>query len=107
MVKVGVKKDAYDAIRSATVVAAGLNKLDKVIGTLEAGKLADVIVVDGDRAGRSRRDRAGQDDVPRRQADGMTMAASQTRLMQSLSRRDPVARTSLSQQDARRGRQAA
>ena len=48
MVKVGVKKDAYDAIRSATVVAAGLNKLDKVTGTLEAGKLADVIVVDGD-----------------------------------------------------------
>jgi len=46
MVKVGVKKDAYDAIRSATVVAAGLNKLPQV-GTLEAGKLADVIVVDG------------------------------------------------------------
>ena len=46
MVKVGVKKDAYDAIRSATVVAAGVNKLPQV-GTLEAGKLADVIVVDG------------------------------------------------------------
>ncbi|MCZ8102867.1 MAG: amidohydrolase family protein [Burkholderiales bacterium] len=48
MVKVGVKKDAYDAIRSATAVAAGVNKLDKLTGTLEAGKLADVIVVDGD-----------------------------------------------------------
>ncbi len=48
MVKVGVKKDAYDAIRSATAVAAGVNKLDKQTGTLEAGKLADVIVVDGD-----------------------------------------------------------
>jgi len=48
MVKVGVKKDAYDAIRSATAVAAGVNRLDKLTGTLEAGKLADVIVVDGD-----------------------------------------------------------
>jgi imidazolonepropionase-like amidohydrolase len=48
MIKVGVKKGAYDAIRSATAVAAGVNKLDKQTGTLEAGKLADVIVVDGD-----------------------------------------------------------
>jgi imidazolonepropionase-like amidohydrolase len=47
MVKVGVKKDPYDAIRSATVVAAGLSKLDARVGTLEAGKLADVIVVAG------------------------------------------------------------
>ena len=43
----GVKRDNYDAIRSATSVAAEINKLDKKIGTLEAGKLADVIVVDG------------------------------------------------------------
>ncbi|MBP8291597.1 MAG: amidohydrolase family protein [Caldilineaceae bacterium] len=47
MVKVGVKKDNYDAIRSATSVAAQINKLDKKIGTLETGKMADVIVVDG------------------------------------------------------------
>jgi imidazolonepropionase-like amidohydrolase len=47
MVKVGVKSDAYDAIRSATAVAARVNGLDKEIGTLEAGKLADVIVVAG------------------------------------------------------------
>ena len=47
MVRVGVKKDNYDAIRSATSVAAQINKLDKKIGTLEAGKMADVIVVDG------------------------------------------------------------
>lgn len=47
MVKLGVKKDNYDAIRSATAVAAGINRLDKKLGTLEAGKLADVIVVDG------------------------------------------------------------
>ncbi|WP_210483861.1 metal-dependent hydrolase family protein [Microvirga antarctica] len=47
MIKVGVKKDAYDAIRSATIVAARMSKLDSKIGTLEAGKLADVIVVDG------------------------------------------------------------
>ncbi len=50
MVKLGVKKDNYDAIRSATSVAAVLNKLDKKLGTLEAGKLADVIVVDGNPA---------------------------------------------------------
>ncbi|MDE1156543.1 MAG: amidohydrolase family protein [Acidobacteriaceae bacterium] len=47
MVKVGVVKDNYAAIRSATSVAAKMNKLDAKLGTLEAGKLADVIVVDG------------------------------------------------------------
>ena len=47
MIKLGVKQNNYDAIRSATSVAAQINKLDKTIGTLEAGKLADVIVVDG------------------------------------------------------------
>jgi imidazolonepropionase-like amidohydrolase len=47
MIKLGVKRDNYDAIRSATAVAAQINKLDKKIGTLEPGKLADVIVVDG------------------------------------------------------------
>jgi imidazolonepropionase-like amidohydrolase len=47
MVKIGVKRDAYDAIRSATAVASQINKLDKKVGTLEAGKLADVIVVAG------------------------------------------------------------
>ena len=48
MVKIGVKADNYDAIRSATSVAARMNRLDDKLGTLEAGKLADVIVVDGD-----------------------------------------------------------
>ena len=48
MVKIGVKKDNYDAVRSATAVSAKLNKLDQSLGTLQAGKLADVIVVDGD-----------------------------------------------------------
>jgi imidazolonepropionase-like amidohydrolase len=47
MIKLGVKRDAYDAIRSATVVPAKIHKLDQKIGTLEVGKLADVIVVDG------------------------------------------------------------
>ena len=47
MVKVGVKRDNYDAIRSATSVAASISKLDGRIGTLAAGKDADVIVVDG------------------------------------------------------------
>jgi imidazolonepropionase-like amidohydrolase len=48
MVKIGVKRDAYDALRSATSVAAGISKLDDSLGTLEVGKLADVVVVDGD-----------------------------------------------------------
>lgn len=48
MVKVGVKKDNYDAIRSATSVAAQINRLAAKLGTLEAGKTADVIVVNGD-----------------------------------------------------------
>jgi imidazolonepropionase-like amidohydrolase len=47
MVKLGVKKDNYDAIRSATSVAAAISNLTDQIGTLEAGKSADVIVVDG------------------------------------------------------------
>jgi imidazolonepropionase-like amidohydrolase len=47
MIKLGVKRDEYDAIHSATSVAAKLNKLDSKLGTLEAGKLADVIVVAG------------------------------------------------------------
>ena len=48
MVEIGVVKDNYAAIRSATSVAAVINRVDETLGTLEAGKLADVIVVDGD-----------------------------------------------------------
>lgn len=47
MVKLGVKRDNYDALRSATIVAARISNLDKKLGTLEAGKAADVIVMDG------------------------------------------------------------
>ena len=47
MVKVGVVDGNYGAIRSATSVAAKLNKLDAKLGTLEAGKIADVVVVGG------------------------------------------------------------
>ncbi len=47
MVSLGVKRDAYDAIRSATIVAAQVSKLDQKLGTLEPGKEADMIVVDG------------------------------------------------------------
>ena len=48
MVQIGVVKDNYAAIRSATSVAAEINGVADRLGTLEAGKLADVIVVDGD-----------------------------------------------------------
>ncbi len=47
MVKVGVVTDNYAALRSATIVAARLSKLDSKIGTLEVGKDADLIVIDG------------------------------------------------------------
>ena len=48
MVKLGVVKDNLDAIRSATIKAAALSGLDARIGSLEAGKAADLIVVAGD-----------------------------------------------------------
>ncbi len=47
MVKVGVCKDNLDALRSITIRAARLSRMDQVIGTLQAGKAADLIVVDG------------------------------------------------------------
>ncbi|MBI1416827.1 MAG: amidohydrolase family protein [Limimaricola sp.] len=47
MVEVGVCRDNLDALRSITSRAAKLSKLDDRIGTLEAGKCADLIVVDG------------------------------------------------------------
>jgi imidazolonepropionase-like amidohydrolase len=47
MIKLGIKKNALDAIFCATRVAAEVNRLQDKIGTLETGKTADVIVVDG------------------------------------------------------------
>ncbi len=47
MVKVGVVSDNYAALRCATIVAARVSKLESKLGTLEAGKEADVIVIDG------------------------------------------------------------
>jgi imidazolonepropionase-like amidohydrolase len=47
MVKLGLVPDNYGVIRSATVVSARLNDLEDKLGTLEEGKLADVVVVDG------------------------------------------------------------
>lgn len=47
MVKLGVCSDNYAALRSATINAARLSKLDDRLGTLEVGKTADVIVMDG------------------------------------------------------------
>lgn len=47
MVELGVCKDRLDALRSITIRAAQLSKMDDRIGTVEAGKEADIIVVDG------------------------------------------------------------
>ena len=47
MVQLGVVKDNLAALRSATSVAARVNGVDKKFGTLQAGKDADLIVVDG------------------------------------------------------------
>lgn len=48
MVELGIKRDNYDAVRSATIVAAGVSNLDEGLGSLESGKAADIIVMDGD-----------------------------------------------------------
>ena len=48
MVKLGIVPDNYGAIRTATSVAACINRLQGRLGSLEPGKAADVIVVNGD-----------------------------------------------------------
>ena len=47
MVQLGIAKDNYAAIRAATAVGSTVIRLQDKIGTLQAGKLADVIVVAG------------------------------------------------------------
>ena len=47
MVKVGVCRNNMDALASITIRAARLSRMDGIIGTLEPGKEADLIVVDG------------------------------------------------------------
>jgi len=47
MVEVGVCPTKMDALRAITIRAAKLSRMDHLIGTLEAGKAADLIVVDG------------------------------------------------------------
>ena len=39
---------AVDALRAATIVPARVMKKEKELGTVEPGKLADVILIDGD-----------------------------------------------------------
>jgi imidazolonepropionase-like amidohydrolase len=48
MVQVGVVRDNYAALRSATIVAAQINRLSDKLGSIEVGKQADLIIVDGD-----------------------------------------------------------
>ena len=48
MVDLGAVEGNHGALHSATSVAATLNGLDESLGSLEAGKVADVVVVDGD-----------------------------------------------------------
>ncbi len=47
MVKIGVVRNTYAALRSATSASARMSKLDSTLGTLETDKSADVVVVDG------------------------------------------------------------
>lgn len=47
MVQLGIKQDAYDALRCATIVPARISKLDHKLGTIEPGKAADLIVMHG------------------------------------------------------------
>lgn len=70
MVKLGVVPDNYAAVRSATCSAAALSGLQDELGTLEAGRRADVIVVEGD----PRDDIHAMATVKRTYRDGMRMA---------------------------------
>ena len=47
MVSAGVCKDAWSAIRSITIRGAELLGLESTLGTLEPGKTADVVIVEG------------------------------------------------------------
>jgi len=47
MVEMGLVKNNIQAIQSATIKAAKLNKIDDKIGSLEVGKEADFIIVNG------------------------------------------------------------
>jgi imidazolonepropionase-like amidohydrolase len=47
MLKLGLVKDNYAAIRSATIIPATISRMEKKVGSLVAGKEADLIVVDG------------------------------------------------------------
>ena len=47
MVEVGVCEDNYAALRSITIRGAELLRLDEILGTLEAGKTADIVVLNG------------------------------------------------------------
>ena len=47
MVKTGVCSDNMDALASITIRAARVSRMEDVVGTLEVGKAADLIVVDG------------------------------------------------------------
>ncbi len=70
MVKLGVVPDNHAAVRSATCSAATLSGLQDQLGTLEAGRRADVIVVDGD----PRNDIHAMAKVKRTYRDGMRLA---------------------------------
>ena len=70
MVQLGVVADNYAALRSATSAAARLSNLDQELGTLEAGRRADVIVVQGD----PREDIQAMARVQRTYRDGMQLA---------------------------------
>ena len=48
MVELGIKRNNYAALRSATSLPAQISRLDDTLGSLQAGKAADVIVVAGD-----------------------------------------------------------
>jgi len=47
MLKIGLLADNYAALRSATILAAQMSKLGDKLGSLETGKEADLIVVNG------------------------------------------------------------
>ena len=92
MVKVGVCRDNLDALASITIRAARLSKMDHLIGTLEVGKAADLIVVDGSPDQDLVRARARPDDLHRRTEDAR-MSPLFAQLAPRITREDGAFRT--------------